>query len=764
MALVRSLDEANVAIMQAAGDLRQVAAAVVSQAVALTGASASSMFQMRGGHWARIAVAGPTDRSIAVPASLWEIPGAPILVRRPADSRHPISRIVQQIGVPSFAAVPLHLWPGGPALVTISALDEGDIGDEDVAVLNQLAIVASTAAYRTPLERSEGSRALDELKWHQAMLQAIARGTPVADSLQRVCVEVEGRYPGAYCSILLADTDQGVLRHIAAPSLPAAFRDAVNGLPIADGSGACGSAAASRSPVVVTDAWADPRTRLFRDVAVAHNLRSVWSYPLLDSKAAVIGTFALYRGAIHSPDPDEVATVATLASVAALAIERYLTEVALTKAAQRDPLTDLPNRAQFEEMLAGALDRARQATSACAVMFLDLDGFKFVNDSLGHQAGDRVLIEVAKRLRAALRGDVTLARFGGDEFTVLVENATPEEAQSYAETITAALSEPVPLDGGQFIVTTAIGIAMSGEGSPDPESVLRDADAAMYAAKAKGRSRQAFFDRTMRQTLVARMTLERELHQAVHDGTIAVHYQPIVDIASGHWCGAEALARWSTPLLGEVPADIFIPLAEEIGVISRLGRHVIAQAIEQMTTLQALGLTVPVSVNVSAVQLADPEVAGQVLNLLSRAGIPPTMVCLEITESVVMADPDLALRLLTDLRDAGVRIVIDDFGTGHSSIARLGALPVAAIKIDKSFTAGLLVDHATVTVVGAMIELAHTFGYKVTAEGVERSDEFRLLADLGCDQAQGYLFARPSPSDEFAQILSRQPALPQRNR
>jgi predicted signal transduction protein with EAL and GGDEF domain len=356
-----------------------------------------------------------------------------------------------------------------------------------------------------------------------------------------------------------------------------------------------------------------------------------------------------------------------------------------------------------------------------------------------------------------------LARFGGDEFTVLIEDVSSEQVEGYAGTVTAALSEPVPLDGGQFIVTTAIGIAMSDQGSRDPEAVLRDADAAMYAAKAKGRGQQAFFDQPMRQMSVARLSLERELHQAVHDGAIEVHYQPLVDIASGRWCGAEALARWRNPLLGDVPPDVFIPLAEEIGVISRLGLQVMAQAVEQVTRLEAVGLAIPINVNVSAIQLADPEIVRRVLDLLGRAGVPPTMVNLEITESVVMANPDLALSLLRDLRDAGVRIVIDDFGTGHSSIARLGSLPAAGIKIDKSFTAGLLADEPTVTVVAAMIELAHTFGYQVTAEGVERSEELHLLADLGCDQAQGYLFARPSPFETFGQILTEQPSLPRRH-
>jgi diguanylate cyclase (GGDEF)-like protein len=753
--------------MRAAGDLRAVAAAVVTEAVALTRAVASSMFQMRGGQWARIAVASGTDRSIAVPIGLGDIPAAPLLVTRTASHPHPISKVADNFGIPSFAVVPLHLWPGGPAVLTISAGEEGDIDDADLAVLNELAIIANTAAYHSPLERSEASRALDELGWQQDMLQRIARGDPMFDSLERVCAKVEARFPGAYCSILMADREQGVLWHTAAPSLPPEFCEAINGLAIADGSGACGSAAALLSPVIVMDAWVDDRTTPFRDVATRHNLRSVWSYPLVDSKGVILGTFALYRNTTHKPDADEIATVAALASVAGLAMERFHSEVALTRAAQRDVLTDLANRALFEEMVSVALGRAARTQTACAVMFLDLDGFKIVNDSLGHGAGDRVILEVASRLKAALdRPGVTVARFGADEFTVLVEDTSPTQIETYAQAITDALEEPVLIDGGEFFVTTAIGIVMCGEGTNDADadvdadSVLRDADAAMYAAKMKGRGQRAFYDRGVRERLMARMSLERDLHQAVHDRTIKAHYQPIMDIASASWCGAEALARWTSPRLGDVPPDVFIPLAEEIGVISELGLHVMAQAAQQVRAVSALGMDIPIGVNVSAIQLADPDIAPQILDLLRLAGIGPTSLSLEITESVVMADPDVAVLMLSTLRDAGVRIVIDDFGTGHSSIARLNSLPAAGIKIDKSFTDRLLTDPATVTVVSSVIELAHAFGYTVTAEGVETGSQLHVLRDLGCDQAQGHLFAWPTPPEAFCEVLRTQPLVP----
>jgi c-di-GMP-specific phosphodiesterase len=751
------LEAATAAIMAAVGDLTTIANVLVAQASLLTNGQSASLFELRGGQWIRVANAGGTERPMTFTMPLAEAPVRAMVVPDASQSRHPLSAIARAFDTPGYAAVPIHLWPERPALFTINSRHAGELTFRDLMVLSLLAVTAAAAAQRTPVDPARSSRAVEWLAWHQQMLEGVARGVSMDDTLRRICLEVEKRYVGARCSVLLADREERVLRHAAGPNLPREFRDAIDGLPIADGVGACGTAAATLRPVIVEDTLTDPKTVDFVGVATAHNLRSVWSFPLLDAQSRVVGTFALYRDHPHVPDADEMAGVAALAGIAGLAIERFRTERALTEAAQRDSLTSLANRAMFHNLLAYAMSYARQTSSSCVVMFLDLDGFKFVNDSLGHAAGDRILIAVADRLRLLVPEGCTLARFGGDEFLLLVEDATIELAHRIADAIDAALVEPFVLDGGEFFLTTAIGIALSDGETSDPGGVIRDADAAMYAAKSRGPGRRAIFDSALRDRAVARVALESELRRAIRDRALDVVYQPILAIKTHRWCGAEALLRWEHPELGALSPAEFIPLAEELGLMGQLGEFVLSEALAQAREWDEAGIGVPIAVNVSPSQLTDPGVVDEILGALHRSGVRAELIYLEITESAVMDNLELAKRLLLDLGDAGVRAVIDDFGTGHSSIARLSELPVSGVKIDKSFLAPLGVDPAATRIVAAIIDLAHAFGLTVTAEGVESPAALQVLTELGCDQAQGFLFGRPAAPGPLAEILSRRP-------
>jgi diguanylate cyclase (GGDEF)-like protein len=527
-----------------------------------------------------------------------------------------------------------------------------------------------------------------------------------------------------------------------------------------DGAGVCGTAAATGRPVIVEDTLADPRTKPFTELVVEHGLRSAWSYPLLDAAGAVIGTFALYRDHIHSPDAEEMAGVAAVAGIAALAIERARTEQALTDAAHRDPLTALANRAMFHDLLAYALNAARQTSTPCAVMFLDLDGFKVINDSLGHNAGDRVLVEVATRLEPVLPEGCLLARFGGDEFTVLIEAANEERIAEVADRVEVAFQDPFELDGGEFYVSTAIGVAMSSEGRSDAGTLIRDADAAMYAAKLRGRGQRAVFDSALRDQAIARMAIEGELRRAVREDRLTVVYQPLLDIQTGTWCAAEALLRWPDKNFGSVPPSEFVPIAEEIGIVGQLGSNVLRRTMAQAKEWDELGIAVPLAVNVSPIQLTQPGIVADVKAALEETGVRPELIYVEVTESAVMTDTDLAKEMLTELGEMGVHCVIDDFGTGHSSIARLSELPVSAVKIDKSFLGSLGSESGATKIVAAIIELAHAFDLLVTAEGVETAAALHVLRELGCDQAQGYLFSRPIPPAAIADLLKTAPDLP----
>jgi diguanylate cyclase (GGDEF)-like protein len=591
-----------------------------------------------------------------------------------------------------------------------------------------------------------------ELESHQRILERIARSQPVVPTLEALCHDVETRYAGVRCSVLLVDETEPVLRHIAAPSLPGSFRLAIDGLPIKVGAGACGTAAARNEMVIVSDTLADPLTEAFTELARENDLRAVWSHPLTTSYGEVIGTFALYRAEPHAPDADEIRTVLTAGSLAALALERGRTEAALVAAANIDPLTGLANRALFLEQLDVAL---ADVDTTVALMFLDLDGFKWINDSLGHPAGDTVLTEVAARLLHSIGSRGLVARFGGDEFTVLLEDPSPAEIDAAADEIDAVFNEPFVLDGGEFFLTCCIGIARN-DHATDSYGLIREADAAMFSAKEGGRSRRTLFDERLRDRAVSRLTLEAELRRAIKRDEFVMYYQPIVDLQTGAWLGAEALIRWEHPSRGLVMPDSFIPLAEDNGLIVPLGLLVLEKvAADRATWTSGDGLYA--TVNVSVVQLADPAIGAAFSRVIAANHLSESHLVVEITETAVMQQVETACAVLENISDTGVRVVIDDFGVGYSSIARLEQLPIAGIKIDGSFTKSLGVTAKARQMVGAMAELAHALALEVVVEGVETAEAHAAAIDAGCDAAQGYLFARPMPAEQLAEVMSHAP-------
>jgi c-di-GMP-specific phosphodiesterase len=589
-------------------------------------------------------------------------------------------------------------------------------------------------------EAEDRRRAAQEaLASHRQILERIARGEPLAATLDALCRDVEARSPGAMCSILTVAPDAPVLRHAAAPSLPGAFQSAIDGLPINDDAGACGRAAFRRHDVVVVDTFADTLTKEFVSIAHEHQLRAVWSHPLITSSGRLLGTFAVYRSEPYTPDPNEREAVTAAASIAAVAIERATAETALTAAARLDPLTGLPNRATFLNQLTYNLDHPGRRT---AVLFCDLDGFKWINDSLGHSIGDRILVDVAWRLERALDGHHLLARFGGDEFTVLVHDADDPEVdvRAVADGLVKALAAPFHLDGGEFYVSVSVGIAIADDDEAGASDLLRDADAAMYAAKERGRSRLAVFDRTLRDRATARLTVEAELRRALDRDEIVMHYQPIIDLRTGQLAGLESLVRWQHPRRGLVSPDEFIPLAEETGLIIPLGELILVRVLVETAELDIAHICI----NVSAVQLADPHFAEVLASALSRHPLDSRKLVVEVTETALMQRVDLARAALEEVASLGIGILIDDFGTGYSSIARLRELPVTGVKIDRSFTAELGVNAETDRLVAAIADLAHAVNLEVILEGIEAPAAAARAAELQCEFGQGYFYARPA--------------------
>jgi len=443
--------------------------------------------------------------------------------------------------------------------------------------------------------------------------------------------------------------------------------------------------------------------------------------------------------------------------------ERKTAEQQLVHQALHDALTGLPNRALFLDRLGLALSRLERRTGLAAVFFLDLDYFKVVNDSLGHSAGDQVLIAVADRLQQSLRDGDTAARLGGDEFAVLCDDLVDEgEALQIAERLGDAIAaRPVKLAGRDLVVTVSIGVAFATHSGQRPESLLRDADAAMYRAKERGRARYELFDAAMRARAVARLETETALREAIDQDQLSLSYQPEVLLRDGILVGAEALLRWSPDARGgnaehAAPRSDVIAVAEETGLIVPIGAWVVREACRHLARWRELApdrAPERVAVNISGRQLARPELPDVVQEALETAALSPNSLCLEITESVLMDDIDVAVGALKALKAIGVEIAVDDFGTGYSSLAHLRRFPVDVLKIDHSFVAGLGNNPEDAAIVRAILALARTLELGVVAEGVERAEQLHELRTLGCERAQGNLFSPALPEPAFADLL-----------
>ncbi len=428
------------------------------------------------------------------------------------------------------------------------------------------------------------------------------------------------------------------------------------------------------------------------------------------------------------------------------------------KQAFHDALTGLPNRQLFMDRLEWALRRSqRRAGYRFAVLMLDLDRFKVVNDSLGHQAGDSMLLEVARRLSATLRPMDTVARLGGDEFAVLADDITGAlEATRIISRLQEELSRPFSIQGREVFTSASIGVVLKTWGYDRPEHIIRDADTAMYRAKALGKARSEFFDPSMHQAAASLLQTETDLRQAVERGQLRLHYQPIVDIGSGRLQGFEALVRWQHPRRGLIQPGDFIPLAEETGLIGAIGTWVLRTACEQLLRWQRLRPCDPplwMSVNLSAKQFMSMELVAEIRHILEQTGVPPESLKLEITETKVMENAESASRMLESLKGLGVKISVDDFGTGYSSLAYLQRFPLDSLKIDRSFVSRMCGGEDNAKIVGAIVNLAHNLGLEVVAEGVEQHDQLEHLQTLACRFGQGFLFSRPVPAEEAEALL-----------
>jgi diguanylate cyclase (GGDEF)-like protein/PAS domain S-box-containing protein len=527
-----------------------------------------------------------------------------------------------------------------------------------------------------------------------------------------------------------------------------------------DQGGATCAMCAFAEPLIVEDclaAGSPPRAPM----QTHHGVRSSASVPILGVGGlyGVLNASAAEAGRFTQ---ESVNYLKSLANTLATAMDRKDAEQRLAYLAQFDTLTGLANRSLFLDRFAQTLKQAQRNEWLVAVLFIDLDRFKLVNDMLGHAAGDELLVKVGQRLQHCVRAEDSVGRLGGDEFAlVLARLARPEDAAIVAQHVVAALAPPFTLEGQEIYVSASVGIGIYPSDGNDPDTLLRNADTAMYRAKEHGRNGYQFYLPQMNEQALERMQLQMQLRGALERQEFVLHYQPKVCAASGHINGFEALLRWQHPVRGLVPPLQFIGILEETGLIIPVGEWVVRSVCEQLARWQAAGITPrPVAINLSARQLHQGRFDATVAAILADTGIDPGLLELEITESVLMSDADDAVRMLNALRSTGLRLSIDDFGTGYSSLAYLKRFPIDALKIDRTFISDLMTESDDGSIALAIISLARSLKLKVVAEGVETRAQLEFLKAHGCDEMQGYYFARPLGIADCTRALAENWRLP----
>jgi diguanylate cyclase (GGDEF)-like protein/PAS domain S-box-containing protein len=612
------------------------------------------------------------------------------------------------------------------------------------------------------IDVSEQRRAEQRLRMEHAVTRVLAEADSVQAGLKgvmRAICEAEG---WDCCRIHLVDEQAGVLRfheawgidHPGVTSFIERTRDMVFTLD----QGLAGRAWRSGAPVWSGDISSDPRA--IRRFASDFGMRGAFVFPLLSS-GRTLGVAVFASRVVREPDARLLEAAVVIGSQVGQFLVRKQAEEAVRFVATHDALTKLPNRVMFGQRLEHALGQAMRHNRRLAVLFIDLDRFKVINDTMGHDVGDSVLREITRRLTDSLRASDTVARLGGDEFVVLLEElADPMYVTAVAQKLTSAIAQPVTLAGREYHVTASIGASTYPDDSADAQALLKNADIAMYRAKESGRNTFQFYSAQLNLHTVERLTLESGLRRALERDELLLQFQPQVELRSGRITGVEALVRWRHPEHGLIAPARFIAIAEETGLIVPIGNWVLQTACDAYRDWRRRGLPpLRISVNLSARQFMQDSLVRDIRSLLGGGGFDAGSLELEITESMVMRDPERVVALLRELRQTGVHVAIDDFGTGHSSLAYLKRFPVDTLKIDHSFIAGIPHDLGDAAITQAVIVMAHSLGMKVIAEGVETRAQRDFLAAQGCDEYQGFFFSEPLSAEE-TQALLAPPATP----
>lgn len=585
-----------------------------------------------------------------------------------------------------------------------------------------------------------------------AVLTMIATGKPATDIYNEIALMYEARHPGLRCSLL--ELEDGVLLHGGAPSLPKEYCDAVHGLRNGPDVGSCGTSTYTGKRVLVADIATDPKWAEIKHVALPHGMRSCWSEPIKNSSGKVLGAFGMYYNHPALPNEEELNDLISAARLAAIAMERDQAQKQIRRLAYTDALTGLSSRAHFYQVVEALINKCDHHAYCCSLLYIDLDDFKGVNDSLGHDVGDLLLREVAARLRQVSGTDDFVARLGGDEFCLLVQSQTEaRQVIHVAERCLTEIARPLELCGRQITPACSIGIAHYPSDGQTLAGLLKAADTSLYMAKGKGKNQYASYQRSFTEKAEYRFQVEQCLRRAIEQEELQLVYQPQVQLSTGKIIGVEALSRWYHPQLGYVPPTEFIATAERIGMIKPLTEWALKTACNQAVTWRKVGLPeLHMAVNVSPRHFLDDDFVDLVRSVLTETGMMAPYLSLEVTESVVQTNPKNMI-VFQELRDLGVMLAIDDFGTGYSSFASLKHIEVNYLKIDKYFTHDMIFDQKSQCLMHSMIKMGQNLELGIIVEGVETIEQCDLLYQLGCSIAQGYYFSKPMPANEVEQLL-----------
>ncbi|HZT64035.1 MAG TPA: EAL domain-containing protein [Burkholderiales bacterium] len=631
----------------------------------------------------------------------------------------------------------------------VHVLDRGQvIRDESGRAVRMIGAMADISPRKQAEERIH-NQAMRQRLIAEFGQQAFA-SIDVEDVLKRAVELVSVSLKADYCTVLELDKDGKHLLLKTASGWPEELKSRP-AVPIRPG-GRLEFVLSRREPLIIDDL---PKDERFPESPLLKlGVRSGIQVPIFGT-SGTYGILSAHSRAELRFGPDDSSFLQSVANILAVAIERKNAQERLERLAQFDSLTGLPNRHLFHDRLTKTMAHARRGGSPMAVLFIDLDRFKLVNDTQGHSAGDKLLQEAAVRLLQCVRAGDTVGRFGGDEFGAIVTDlAKPGDAGVVAQKVLDALAQPFKLDAHDTYVSASIGITLFPADGDNPEALVMNADTAMYRAKEQGRNTYQYFTREMNERALARVQMEAALRHAIEHKEFLLHYQPKVDLRTRTICGFEALLRWQHRDRGLVLPGEFVSILEDAGLIVQVGEWVLQQVCAQIRIWQGEGLPVkPVTVNLSARQFQQKDFEASVRHVLREAKVDPSLVQFELTESLLMADPEGAARTLRGLKDSGVKISVDDFGTGYSSLAYLKRFPIDALKIDYSFVRDITTDPEDAMITLAIIGLAHNLKLKVVAEGVETQEQLELLAANGCDEIQGYRFSVPTTPEECAVML-----------